>query len=98
MTEVSVPFTNFQIEDAILVDQHHLMALECAFFYPDGIEEESESKNTGEEMKEEEQHPKNAGYIQLKEVKLQPGVDTSISMMAPGHAGQDGSGQPAELI
>jgi hypothetical protein len=39
MTEVQVPFTNFQIADAIFVDQHHILALEYAIFYPDAPEE-----------------------------------------------------------
>ena len=40
MSEASVPFTNFQIEDAIFVDQHHILALEYAKFHKDNVSEQ----------------------------------------------------------
>ena len=42
MTEASVPFTCFQIEDAIFVDQHHILALEFAKFHKDEAAEQKD--------------------------------------------------------
>jgi hypothetical protein len=35
ISEASVPFTNFQIEDAIFIDENHVLALEYAKFHKD---------------------------------------------------------------